>query len=288
MRMRAGRCLLAAGVTVLTWWTLLAAAAEPPRRIVSFNVCADQLVVALADPAQIAGLSPYAADPAVSTVAEKARDFRRLGWQAESTIPLNPDLVLVGSWDRSLTQRLLRALGFRIVEVDVVADLAAARAQIREIAALLGHPQRGEALISEIDAAQRKLAQARRGAATTALLVGNGGYTVGPASLAAALMDEAGFKAPPGAPSGYGGFVPLEKLIELHPEVLILSNVLEVPDGQGAAYLTHPALRELYPPARRILLPSRYTLCGGPSLIAAFDYLTDVVTQLSAKPAVIR
>ena len=86
MRMRAGRCLLAAGVTVLTWWTLLAAAAEPPRRIVSFNVCADQLVVALADPAQIAGLSPYAADPAVSTVAEKARDFRRLGWQAKSTI----------------------------------------------------------------------------------------------------------------------------------------------------------------------------------------------------------
>ena len=37
--------------------------ADAPRRIVSFNLCADQLVVALADPEQIAGLSPYAADP---------------------------------------------------------------------------------------------------------------------------------------------------------------------------------------------------------------------------------
>ena len=73
------------------------AAADPPRRVVSFNVCADQLVVALADPAQIAGLSPYAADPALSVVADQARAFRRIDWQAESTIPLDPDLVLVGS-----------------------------------------------------------------------------------------------------------------------------------------------------------------------------------------------
>ena len=66
------------------------------------------------------------------------------------------------------------------------------------------------------------------------------------------------------------------KSINLPPEI-------ELPDGQGAVYLTHPALRELYPPARRVLLPSRYTLCGGPSLIAAFDYLAEVVTRLAAK-----
>ena len=35
-----------------------------------------------------------------------------------------------------------------------VSDLAAARAQIREVAALLGHPERGEALIADIDAAR--------------------------------------------------------------------------------------------------------------------------------------
>lgn len=261
-----------------------ATAAEPPRRVVSFNVCTDQLVIALADPSQVAGISPYASDPAISTVATQARAFRQVSWQAESTIPLDPDLVLVGfSWDRSLMQQMLRALGFNVVKIDVVADMAGAYAQIREVAALLGHPDRGEALIAAIDAARQRLARAPRPARSSALLVGNGGYTVGPASLAAALMNEAGLTPPPGAPAGYGGFVPLEKLIELRPDVLVMSNALELPDGQGAVYLTHPALRRLYPMDRRIILPSRYTLCGGPSLVAAFDYLTEVVTRLAAR-----
>jgi iron complex transport system substrate-binding protein len=256
-----------------------AAAADAPRRVVSFNVCADQLVLALADPGQIVGLSPYAADPSVSTEAEQAKKFPRLGWQAESVIPLHPDLVLVGSWDRSLTQRMLRTLGLRVVAVDVVADLAGAYAQIREFAALLAHSERGEALIAQVEAARARLAAARPRAAS-ALLIGNGGYTVGPQSLAAALLAEAGLAPPRGAPAGYGGYVPLEKLIVLHPDFLVMASLIEQPDGQGAVYLTHPALRALYPPERRIVLPARYTLCAGPSLIAAFDYLTTVVTRL--------
>ncbi len=96
---------------------------------------ADQLVVALADPSQVAGISPYASDPSISTVANEARAFRQVSWQLESTIPLDPDLVLVGfSWERSLMQQMLRALGFRVVKIDVVSDLAGAYAQIREVA----------------------------------------------------------------------------------------------------------------------------------------------------------
>ena len=51
------------------------AMADAPRRVVSFNQCGDQLVLALADPGQIAGLSPYAADPSLSAVADRARAF---------------------------------------------------------------------------------------------------------------------------------------------------------------------------------------------------------------------
>ncbi len=122
----------------------------------SFNICADQLVVALADPAQIAGLSPYATDPTLSAVAQEARAFRRIPWHAESVVPLDPDLVLVGPRDRSVTQRLLGALGFRVVEVDFVGTIAAAREQIRAVAALLGQPGRGENLLARLDAARRR------------------------------------------------------------------------------------------------------------------------------------
>jgi iron complex transport system substrate-binding protein len=265
---------------------LIAAAALPVRaetlqRIASFNLCADQLVVALADPSQIVGLSPYASDPRISAVAEQARAFPKLPLQAEALVPHRPDLVLVGTWDRPLTQRLLRSLGFRVVGVDVVANLDAARTQIRDVAKLIGHPERGEALIARIDAAQRRLVNAPRSASSSALLIGNNGYTVGPDSLASALMAEAGLTPPRGAPKGYGGYVPLERLIELKPDYLVMASHIEQPDGQGAVYLTHPALREMYPAQKRIELPSRFTLCAGPSLIGAFDYLTDVVTRLA-------
>jgi iron complex transport system substrate-binding protein len=272
---------VAAGLFLIASVSMAAVqAVGEPQRIVSFNICADQLVVALADPNQIAALSPYATDPVLSVVAEQAKRFRRVDWQAESTVPLNPDLVLVGPSDRSITRRMLTGLGYRVVEVDLITDLPAAQAQIRSMAALLGHPARGEALFRDVEDGRRRLAAAPQPPSSTALLVGHGGYTAGPHSLAAALIAEAGLVPPPGAPKGYGGFVPLEKLIALRPDFLVFSDLLEEPKDQGAVYLTHPALRRLYPPERRILLPTRFSLCGGPSLVAALDYLAGVITRL--------
>lgn len=253
-----------------------------PRRIASFNLCADQLVVALADPAQIAGLSPYAADPALSVVADKARAFRRLDWQAESTIALQPDLVLVGPSDRPVTRRMLAAQGLRVVDVELVTDLAAARGQIARFAALFGRPERGKALNAELDAAAARLKALAPSPYATALVVERGGYTAGPQSLAATLVAQAGFRPPAGSPRGYGGFVPLERLLMLHPDVVFLKDPPARPQDQGALYFMHPALQALYPPARRIALPTRYTLCGGPALVAALDYLADTLAPTAS------
>ncbi|NWG25713.1 MAG: ABC transporter substrate-binding protein [Pseudorhodoplanes sp.] len=260
-----------------------AESAEAPR-VVSFNLCSDQLVLALADPGQIAGLSPYAADPGLSIVAEEARQFRRLDWQAEATLALAPELVVVGPNDRSVTRRMLTAQGLKVVEAELVSDIEAAKRQIRQFAALLGHPERGEKLIAKLDAARARLAAVRLPDAQTALVVERGGYMQGPQSLVAALLAEAGLKAPAGAPSGYGGFIPLEKFLTLRPDIVFVKDPPRAPQDQGALYITHPALAALYPPDRRIALPTRYTMCGGPALVAAFDYLADTLGRISHKP----
>jgi iron complex transport system substrate-binding protein len=253
---------------------------SPPRRVISFNVCADQLVVALADPEQIAGLSPYAADPGLSVVADAARAFRRVEWQAESTVALSPDLVLVGPSDRSATRRILASLGYRVAEVGLVSTIDDARAQIVEIAALLGHPERAERLLGEIERARASLARVPRGPFRTGLVIERGGYTAGPSSLAAALAAEAGLAPPPGSPAGYGGFLSLERLITLNPDVVLLKDAPREPTDQGALFLSHPALEALYPPERRIALPARYTLCGGPGLVAALDHMRAAIERL--------
>lgn len=265
-------------------WAGAAPASDVPRRIVSFNLCADQLVVALADPDQIAGLSPYATDPALSVVADKARAFRKADWQAESTLLLEPDLVLIGPNDRSVTRRMLTAQGLRVVETGFVSDLDSARKQVREMAALLGHPERGERLVAELDRARARLAAVAPKIDRTALVVERGGYTQGPASLAATLLAEAGLKPPVGSPAGYGGFIPLEKFLVLRPDLVFLKDPPSAATDQGAMFLVHPALRDLYPPERRVGLPTRYTMCGGPALVAAFDHMADEIARLT-RPA---
>jgi iron complex transport system substrate-binding protein len=263
------------------------AQADAPRRIVSFNLCADQLVVALADSNQIAALSPYAQDHHLSVVAERARRFHTLDWSAESTVALGPDLVLVGPNDRRETRSMLADLKIPVTNVALVADIAAAREQILSVAAQLGHPERGEAMVRALDAARARLAAVARPAARTALVVERGGYVEGPQSLVAALLTEAGLRPPAGAPAGYGGYMSLEMLLVTRPDVLVLKDPPLQAEDQGALFFTHPAVTALYPPDRRIALPTRYTLCGGPALIEALDYLADVLSR-SDEPSEVR
>jgi iron complex transport system substrate-binding protein len=217
-------------------------------------------------------------------LTEQARAYPRLQWQAESTIALGPDLVLIGDSDRSVTKHILRSQGLRLHEITLIADLDTARRQVTEVAAVLGHPERGAKLIAGIEAARMRLKAAPKPPFATALLVNRGGYTAGERSLAAALLMEAGLKPPAGAPPGYGGYVQLEQLLVLHPDVIVLNNEPRDAADQSSYNLTHPALNALYPPERRIVLPARYTLCGGPALIAALDYLTELLTRLAQSP----
>jgi iron complex transport system substrate-binding protein len=60
----------------------------------------------------------------------------------------------------------------------------------------------------------------------------------------------------------------------------VLKDAPREATDQGALYLTHPALRAAYPPDKRIRLPARYALCGGPALIAAMHYLDGELKRL--------
>lgn len=251
------------------------AGAETPRRVVSFNLCADQLLVALADRSQIAGLSPYAANAELSVVAKESAGIPQLDWSAESVVRLGPDLVLAGPSDR-LTEQLLKASGIRIKQVDLVTDIDAVRRQIVEVAALLGQAERGAALNRRIDEALVRLSSFARHP-RSAMMIERGGYVTGPGSLAAAMLIRAGLHPPLGAPQGFGGFVGLEDVLVMNPDFLVFKDVPQTPQDQGALFLTHSALAAKFPDARRMVLPSRYVMCGGAALAEGLDYLNNML-----------
>lgn len=253
--------------------------AAPPKHVVSFNLCADQLLLALADPSQIAALSPYATDDTLSVMAKQGAAFPKIDWNSESVVNLAPDLVLSGFSDRP-TQAILAATGLRVVEVALVRNLDEARAQVREIATLLGHPERGEVLADKLQRAESDLKAVALKPPRTAIVLQREGYTEGTESLVASMLATAGLKPPPNARGGIGGFMDMETLLTAGPDILVLQETASHASDQGALFLTHPALRARYDETRRISLPSRYTLCGGPALLEGLGVLKDELKKL--------
>lgn len=88
----AAAALLAGGAGLL--WAASSAppvkAPAVPQRIVSINLCADQLVLALADRKQIAGLTKNATDAEMSGEAGAARGLPLLSNSAEQIWRSNP------------------------------------------------------------------------------------------------------------------------------------------------------------------------------------------------------
>ena len=140
-------------------WGILAAAlaagaaapatAEPPR-VMSIEACANQYVLALADREQIISLAKGADDPRTSFLHEKARGIPANQRSAEEVIAADPDLVFTGPFSRR-TREFLQRFHIRIVRTKRPKTLAELSAQIRRVAGILGHPERGERLASSID-----------------------------------------------------------------------------------------------------------------------------------------
>lgn len=268
---------------VVALWPLAALAA--PERIVSINLCADELLLALADPGQIAGLSVYAADPVMSFMAERATAFRHDAGEAETVVDLKPDLVLAGRFTKRDTRDMLARLGYRVELLDAVRSIDESIAQIRQVAALVGHAERGEALVAEIEAARARDSIIAGATRPTAAIYQRRGYVTGGNTLTGDLLATAGFaNGGAGLAGDTGGFVPLEEIVARPPDFIVVAALDRRAEDQGSALLAHPALARLFPPKKRIVLPEKLTVCGGPSLPAALDWLASQARRLRPQP----
>ncbi|ABD85666.1 ABC transporter substrate-binding protein [Rhodopseudomonas palustris] len=257
------------------------AVAQPLPRIASTNVCTDQLLITLADPNQIIGLSPYSRDPAQSYAAAEAQRYRLLSGGAEDILMLKPDAVVSGQYDKRATRELLRQQGVRVVEFDVLPQsLGAIKQQIRAMAELVGHPDRAAAAIARLDAAiGRARAAAQR--PIRVLPLWRRGWVSGAGSLISLLFAETGLiNAAADLGIASGGFASLEAIIAARPDILLVSDGGDFAEDEGTALLLHPALEQFYPPSKRIVLPERLTVCGGVMLADALDLLVAELARI--------
>src|SRR3546814_9461461 len=101
------------------------AAAAQPRRIVSMNMCADQLLIELADRGQIAALTELSRDPVLSFHADRAQSYPVADSSAEEVLMLRPDLVVSPPFQRQEALSLLNGRSVKIVTVGFADSLEA-------------------------------------------------------------------------------------------------------------------------------------------------------------------
>jgi iron complex transport system substrate-binding protein len=261
---------ICAGVTVVG---NSAVAAELPR-VASMNVCTDQLLLTLADPGQILGLSRYSRDRFQSWAADDARRYRILSGGAEDILVLRPDVVVASLFDKRATRELLKEKGLHLAEFGVPRSLDEVKDQIREMGAIVGHPDRAVAEIAKLDTA---IAHARQAVARRhhrVLPLSRRGWVSGSESLLSSLLTETGlFNAAGDLGVAFGGFASLEAIVNLKPDFIVVSDAGDTAEDDGRAFLLHPALGRFYPPSKRIVIPDRLTVCGGVMLADALDVL---------------
>ena len=259
-------------MAVLLLASLAAPASAKPQRIVSLNLCADLLLLQLAERGRIASLTHLATDVELSAFAQLAADIPPNHGLAEEVLAHDPDLVIGSALTTLPTIALLGQLGRRVLTLPPAESFAEVRALVMLVAEAIGEPERGRALIADMDARLAVIPPPPR-RPERAVVYEPHGYTAGHHTLVDEVIRAAGM-ANVAAELGVVGHQPLslEVLVLAEPDRLIVSSYRPDQASLARTLLEHPALRPEMA-SRSIVLPSRLWVCGNPIVVEAVERL---------------
>jgi len=247
--------------------------AGPPQSaptLVSLNPCTDAILAEVAEPQQILAISAYSHDPAASSMdLATARRFRAVSGTVEEVLALHPDLVVGSTFTPPATAQAMARLGMRFEQFGMAGTVEESEAQVRRLATLAAHPERGEALIARMRAAL-DANRAPDGAPVSALVWQSGGIVPGEGTLIADLLRRTGFANAAAARGlGQADILPLEQVLADPPRLILAASHGA---GNEDRMLAHPAMAKLHGTRREVLDPS-LLWCGGPTIIRAAERL---------------
>jgi iron complex transport system substrate-binding protein len=249
---------------------------EQPTRVVSINLCTDQLALILAESGQLVSVSKLSHDPDVSPLVELALSLPSNGSGAEEVFLLKPDLVLAGTFTAPATLSLLKRLGIKVETFPPSNALEDIPKRLLQMGKVLGREKPAKLIVerfnSQLDELRTSIKTKRPRAALT--YVNN--FTSGNNTLVGDMLSYAGFDnaATQAGISSYGT-LSLEELVMLEPEVVIQGR-----NYPGAARaednLNHPALINLTNTTLVTDLTNRDWICDTPYTLNAVKALQEL------------
>jgi len=259
----------------MTMFATTGSAQARPQRIVSTNVCADQLVLLLANPAHVASISSLATDSQISNLADKARGYRVNHARAEEIIQLQPDLIVGDVQTGRHANRLAASIGVPVHLVAWPSSIADVEKIILDLGAALDEQDQARRIVASM---QQGMGPARP-QSVSAMVYEPNGLTTGPGSLSHDVLLRAGLSNSAASMGGGSyGAVPLERVIMSPPQLLILDDSYAGTSSRAQSLLRHPAFLSLGKRTSIYRIPSKLWLCPGP-------WVADAVSLLAAERA---
>jgi iron complex transport system substrate-binding protein len=218
-----------------------------PLRIASLTLATDELLAELVPPGRVVTVTAFADDPEISNVAEhyprsipRARDA-----SPERIIALKPDLVCVAPYNTADSLELMARSGLSIYRNESVTSIAEIEAGLEQLAARVGEPARGRAMVERIRERRRRLADRLRGVTRRPrVMFWSAGFTAGRGSTIDDVIREGG-GVNVAAELGLAGSAEIapERVVAANPDVVLLTR-WKGDDRQGQI-ANHPILRQL-------------------------------------------
>lgn len=251
------------------------AQADAPQRVVSMNLCTDQLAMMLATEGQLLSVSQIALDTHVSPMAEEARGYRINYGQAEDIYLMRPDLVLAGEYTPRTTVDMLRGLGIRVEIFAITSSLDEVTDQLAKMGTVLHREAQAQAIIADFQTRRATLAS-EAGPRPAAIFYYANGFTSGAGSLANDILELAGFSnAAIEAGYGSGQKMPLEVLALTDPDLVITTT--PYPGGSRAEdVMQHPVVKAIQDSRATAAVTDHDWVCGTPFVLRAAEQLADL------------
>lgn len=250
-----------------------AAQADAPQKVVSMNLCTDQLAIMLAGPGQLHSVSYLALDPRASAMVEEAQGLHINRGLAEEIYLLEPDLVIAGAFSTKVTVAMLKRLGIPVVVFDPAYSLKDVRARILQMGEVLDRTAEAQSIAADFEARLEALSVQTQANPTAVLYYANG-YTSGDKSLAGQILVAAGF-ANAATETGFasGGRLPLEVLAMTDPDMIITARPYQGA-SRSEAILDHPVVQSLRNKSGSATLTDHDWICGTPHVLRAIEGLS--------------
>jgi len=237
-------------------------AASGALRIASLNLCADEYLLLLARPSEIASVTRLSQNPSESPLWKAARRNPANRGSLEEVIAARPTLVLtMGGGGRS-SKAIARRMGIRTLDLPFPGSIRDVERNMIRVSSALGDATRA----TEWRERLRRL-EASRGSTKDSIFLTAGGFSLSAEGSGAQWMALAGFHQRP-LP---GARATLETLA-LHPPVVLLrSTYRRNQHSLGQAWLQHPLARKAR--SRTVWTDGRPWTCMGPLMLPEIERL---------------